>query len=323
MLSHLKHTWLATPVLLVALAAGSYAAYRWLTPPALPPGLLYGGGRIEGTEVTVASEVTGRVRESALVEGAQIEAKQVLVRLDDADIRTQLERAQAERAAAGGERERLERELRTARHHLETARTDDRRYEALLRERTIPAQRREQAANALAEAEGRVATLSTAITQADARIAALDKSVELARSQLTKTVITAPLSGTILTRSIQAGELATPGRPIATLVDLKRVELKVYVPESEVGKLRLGSEARVRTDAFPDRLIEARIARVDAQAQFTPRDVHMPDERARLVFGVTLSLDNPQGLLKPGMPVDAWIRWDPATPWPTALVVPR
>jgi len=244
------------------------------------------------------------------------------VRLDAKDIEAQRDRARAERDAARRERERLARDLATAEHHLATARRDDQRYEALVREGTIPVQRREQAANILAEAEGRVAALNAALTQADASIEALDKTVQLAESQLAKTVITAPLSGTVLTKSIEVGELAMPGRPIATLVDLERVELKIYIPEQQIGKLRLGSEARARTDAFPDRYMAARVSRIDSQAQFTPRDIHMPDERVRLVFGVTLTLDNREGRLKPGMPADAWVRWDAATAWPPELIVP-
>jgi HlyD family secretion protein len=318
-----KRTWIWTPIALVAIAAGSYGAYQWLTPPVLPEGLLYGGGRIEGTEVTVASEVAARVLASTLVEGASRSAGDELVRLDETDIKTQLDRAQAEREAAMRERDRLQRDLRTAEHHVTTSRTDYQRYAALAQDGTVSVQRRDQASNALAEAQGRVETLTTGLAQANSRIEAADKTVELARSQLGKTVIAAPLSGTVLTKSIEVGELATPGRPIATLVDLTRMELKIYIPEKDIGRLSLGNEARIRTDAFPDRYIAARVSRVDAQAQFTPRDIHVPDERTRLVFGVTLALENPQGQLKPGMPADAWVKWDAAMAWPSQLFVPR
>lgn len=319
----MKRTWLWTPIAMVALAAGSYILYRWLTPPVLPEGLLYGGGRVEGTEVRVSSEATARVLKSNLVEGASFRAGDELVRLDEADIRSQLDRALAEREAALRERERVQRDLRTADHHFASARTDYQRYAALAQDGTISVQRRDQASNVLAEAQGRVETLTAAVTQASARIEAMNKTVELARSQLSKTVIAAPLSATVLTKSIEVGELATPGRPIATLVDLTRAELKIYIPEKDIGKLRLGDEARVRTDAFPDRDLSARVIRIDQQAQFTPRDIHVPDERTRLVFGVTLALDNPQGQLKPGMPADAWVKWKPETPWPAQLVIPR
>lgn len=319
----LKRTWIWTPILLVALAAGSYVTYRWLTPLALPDGLLYGGGRIEGTEVTVSSEVTARVLESVLVEGMNVRAGQELVRVDAADIQTQLDRARAEREAAVREKDRLQRDLGTAQHHLRNARTDDERYALLARDGTIPLQRRDQAANVLAEAEGRVQALQASMVQANARIESMTKTVQLAESQLGKTVITAPLTGTVLAKSIEVGELATPGRPIATLVDLTRVELRIYIPEREIGKLRLGNDVRIRTDAFADRYIAGRVSRVDQEAQFTPRDIHVPEERTRLVFGVTVTVDNPEGQLKPGMPADAWVRWKPSMAWPPELVVPR
>lgn len=315
--------WIWTPLLLVIIAAASYAAYRWLAPAALPEGFLYGGGRIEGTEVTVASEVSARVLDSALVEGAQVEQGQELLRLDAKDLQTQLERVLAEREAARRERDRVRRDLETARHHVTSLRIDDERYATLARDGRISVQRRDQAANALAEAMGRAEGLEMSLVQAGERIEAADKSVELAQSQLGKTSITAPLAGTVLAKSIEPGEFATPGRPIATLVDLTRVEVKIYVPEKDVGKLRLGNEARVRTDAYPDRFIAGTVSRIDQQAQFTPRDIHVPDERTRLVFGVTLAVENPAGQLKPGMPVDAWVRWSEDVVWPADLVVPR
>lgn len=319
----LKRSWAWTPILLVALAAGSYAAYRWLAPPTLPDGFLYGGGRIEGTEVTVASEVTARVLESTLVEGASVSAGQELVRLDAKDLKTQLDRALAERDAAGRGRDRLRIDLQTARHHVKNSRIDDERYATLARDGRISAQRRDEAANVLSEAEGRVEALEASLVQANAQVEAADKSVELAKSQLGKTAITAPLSGTVLTKSIEPGELATPGRAIATLVDLTRVEVKIYIPEKDIGKLRLGNAARIRTDAFPGQYLEGEVSRIDQQAQFTPRDIHVPEERTRLVFGVTLAVGNPKGQLKPGMPVDAWVRWDPTVKWTAELVVPR
>jgi Barrel-sandwich domain of CusB or HlyD membrane-fusion len=132
-----------------------------------------------------------------------------------------------------------------------------------------------------------------------------------------------PAPPTLETRAIEVGELATPGRAVAVLVDLSRMDLKVFIPEKDIGKVELDDPARVRVDAFPDRLFEPSVARVDQRAQFTPRDIHMPEERVRLVFGVTLSLDNPDGVLKPGMPADAWILWQEDAPWPEHLIVPR
>ena len=105
------------------------------------------------------------------------------------------------------------------------------------------------------------------------------------------------------------------------LVDLSRLELKVYLAVNELGKIRLGDQARVRVDAFPEEPFEAQVARVDEYAQFTPRDIHVPDERTQMVYGVTLALGNAERRLKPGMPADAWIRFDDV-PWPERLPIP-
>lgn len=163
------------------------------------------------------------------------------------------------------------------------------------------------------QAEREVA--QAAVATARARVQAREADVAVAQSQLDELRVYAPFSGTVLERLVEPGEVVAAGTPLVTLVDLSRLYAKVYVAERDIGKVELGSAARVYTDAFPERHFEAQVSQVSQQAEFTPRDVHMKDERTRLVFAVKLSLDNPGGTLKPGMPVDARIRWDPEAPW--------
>ena len=318
----LARRWLWTPVALLILAAGSYAAYVALQPERLPQGFVYGNGRVEGTEVRLSSELAGRVSWSALVEGTPVAAGAPLVRIDPADLATVAARAEAESAAVARERTRLDAELRAAQHHRATAATDLARYRDLEARGTAPPQRREVAENVLQEADGRVRALEAARAALTSRVDAAGQVVALAQAQVGKTEIRAPLAATVLLKLVEPGEFVSPGQPLATLVDLSRLELKIYVPEAEIGRIKLDAPARVRVDALPERYFEARVARVDGEAQFTPRDVHMPDERSRLVFGVTLSLANPGEVLKPGMPADAWVQWQ-AGPWPARLPVPR
>ena len=319
----MKRAWLVTPLALVLLAAGSYGLYVYLTPPPLPDGFLYGNGHIEGTEVRVASEVTGRILESRLVEGKDVAAGDLLVRVDDTDLRIQLKQLQAEKVALEQQRSRLETELGPARHHLATAQTDLARYRSLKESGVASVQRSDQAENAFQEARSQIASLEGQAASMDALLDAADQKIKLTQSQLDKTAIQAPTKGTILIKAIEAGEFAAPGKPVAVLVDLGALELKVFVPEADIGKIKLGDSGRVKTSAFPERFYEAHIARVDQQAQFTPRDIHVPEERVRMVFGVTLDFDNASGELKPGMPADAWIRWQDSAAWPAKLTVPR
>lgn len=319
----MKKSWLWTPVALIALAGLSYALYQTLQPPPLPPGLLYGNGHIEGTEVVVSAELTGTVVENRLVEGESVTRGDLLVRLDDTGLRIRLAQARAQAAAIKRSEAALEQQLATWRHHLSTAQSDFDRFRELRQRGTISPQQLNQAEDRLREAQGRVGALEAQIAEARAQLAAAEQQVALLQQQLDKTEIRAPVSATVQTKTIEAGELATPGRSMAVLVDLSRLELKVYIAEGSIGKIKLGDTARVKVDAFPERHFEATVSRVDQRAQFTPRDVHLPEERVRMVFGVTLALDNPTGELKPGMPADAWIRWRAETPWPPRLMVPE
>lgn len=319
----MRKTWLWTLIGMIGLAAAAYALFLWLSPSALPEGILYGNGRIEATEVTVSAEVGGRVLESNLVEGRAVQANDLLVRLDETDLNTRLRQAEANAAAAQRAQAQVEQQIVTARHHVQTADADLMRYRKLRETSAVSAQMLDRAENQQREARGQVETLTARQAQAVASREAAQREVELLRSQAGKTMIRAPAAGTILTKGIEAGELAASGRTIAVLADLARIELKIYVPESEIGKIKLNDPARVRVDAFPQRTFDARVARVDQRAQFTPKDVHMPDERARLVFGVVLAVNNPEGYLKPGMPADAWVRWMPDASWPEKLPTPR
>jgi HlyD family secretion protein len=318
-----KRAWLATPLALVVLAAGSYGLYLFLRPAPLPEGFLYGNGHIEGTEVRVSSEVTGRVIDSRLVEGKTVAAADLLVRIDDTDFRIQLKQAQAEQADLERARSRQEAQLGPARHHLSTAQADLARYRSLKESGVAAQQRLDQAENALEDARRQFAVLEGQISTTDTFLDAIRQRVDLAKSQIGKTEIRAPISGVVLVKAIEPGEFATPGKPIAVLVDLQSLELKVFIPEADLGKINLRDEARVKTSAFPDHFYTARVSRVDQQAQFTPRDIHMPEERTRMVFGVTLAVANPTGELKPGMPADAWIRWSDGVRWPDKLAVPQ
>jgi len=312
-----------TLLIIVLLAAASYGLFVYLSPPPLPQGLLYGNGHIEGTEVRIASEVMGRILESRLVEGRNISAGDLLVRIDDTDLRIQLKQIQSEEAALDHQRLRLESELGPARHHLSTAQADLARYRDLKERGVETSQHLDEAENTFEQAGSEVKSLEGQVSVTDSLLDAAGQRINLVQSQLGKTEIKAPITGTILVKAIETGEFVTPGKVVAVLVNLLSLELKVFIPEADLGKIKLGTEARVKTSAFPDRFYDARVARVDQQAQFTPRDIHLPEERVRMVFGVTLELANPTGELKPGMPADAWIRWKEDVPWPGKLVVPR
>ncbi|HEX4995773.1 MAG TPA: efflux RND transporter periplasmic adaptor subunit [Methylomirabilota bacterium] len=136
------------------------------------------------------------------------------------------------------------------------------------------------------------------------------------RSHVADFAVRSPIDGRVLTRTVERGERVEAGTPLFTLIDLDRLYVKIYVPEPSIGKVALGQEARVSVDAYPGRAFPARVSRVSQEAEFTPKNVETKEERVKLVFAVEVALgENPGGVLKPGMPADAVIRWQPDAPW--------
>lgn len=128
--------------------------------------------------------------------------------------------------------------------------------------------------------------------------------------------ISSPTAGVVMTRLVDNGEVVAAGAPLLDLVDLDRLFLKVFVPEAQIGKLRLDLPARVYADAFPDHGFPATVRYIASQAEFTPKEVQTADERVKLVYPVKLYLEaNPDHRLTPGLPADAVIRWKDSVPW--------
>lgn len=152
-------------------------------------------------------------------------------------------------------------------------------------------------AQEIAGLEAQVAQAAGAVAAAEAALAALDIQIE-------QTELTAPVSGVVVERLLQVGELAAPGAPLFTLANLDEVTLTVYVPEAELGKVALGQLVSVSVDSYDD-VFAGEVSMIASQAEFTPSNVQTQEERVHMVFAVKIRLANPDHLLKPGMPADA------------------
>jgi HlyD family secretion protein len=130
-----------------------------------------------------------------------------------------------------------------------------------------------------------------------------------ANANLAERKIIAPSAGTVLSRTVEVGDVVSPGSPLFVITDMNRLYVKVFVPETEIAKLKFGDPADVTIDGLPERTFHAVISKIYQQAEFTPKNVETPEERVKLVFGVELALSNDEGLLKPGMPADCTIHW--------------
>ena len=142
------------------------------------------------------------------------------------------------------------------------------------------------------------------IAVAQAQLQQAQSALALFEAQENKHTLTAPRGGLIASRVAQPGELAMPGATLLTLADLDTVTLKVFIPETQIGRVQVGQSARVSIDA-EDTIFEGKVSYIANEAEFTPKNVQTREERVNLVFAVEITLDNPDHILKPGMPADA------------------
>ena len=140
-----------------------------------------------------------------------------------------------------------------------------------------------------------------------AQVEAARSEVDLAETLLSEARLYAPLSGMVLSKNMERGEIALPGSSVLTLGDLKKVWLRAYVNETDLGRIKLGQAAKVFTDTYPGKAYQGRLAFISDQAEFTPKQIQTQEERVKLVYRVKIDIDNPHMELKSGMPADARI----------------
>ncbi|NOU53482.1 HlyD family efflux transporter periplasmic adaptor subunit [Brevibacillus borstelensis] len=172
---------------------------------------------------------------------------------------------------------------------------------ALAQKGTAEAQRKGAVADLELLKEGStshsIRALLAAVQQADARL-------DQAKWQMEKTVIKAPADGILLRSSVVEGEVAKQGATLFTMMKTDHLKLKVYIPEAELARVKIGEKVEIRVDAYPDEVFAGQIQTIADKAEFTPKNVQTPDERTKLVFAVTIRITEGLDKLRPGMPAD-------------------
>jgi len=284
-------------------------------------------GHIEATEVRLAAKVGGRLLEAPLEEGQTITAGVLVARLETVDAEHQLAQARANAEAAdaqlrlllAGSRaedlRRAEDQMAQAQAELDAARRDlDRlsgladRGSATEKSRDDAATRKEIAERAVAAARAQLDKLVAGprrqeIEAARAQRASAEAMVAAVEQQISDATVLAPTDGIVTTRIAEPGEILPPGATIAILTDLDRPWLTVWIDEPSLSRVTLGQAVTVRVDGS-DQRFKGTVSFISPVAEFTPKNVQTPDERAKLVFRVKVRLDNTDGVFKPGMPAD-------------------
>jgi len=154
----------------------------------------------------------------------------------------------------------------------------------------------------------RIAATEKEVDVAKAGVLGAEAALELAEIQLRYTQLTAPFRGIVVSRNLEPGEVVSPGREVLSLADLSTVDLKIFVDETEIGKVKPGQDVEVKIDTFPDKTYRGQVSFISPEGEFTPKIIQTRKERVKLVYLVKIAIPNPDLELKSGMPADAWFR---------------
>lgn len=326
----------ALSFLLIAFVAGCR--------PEPPSNEIRASGHVEATDVRLAPEVGGRILLLTVKEGDRVEAGTVILRLDGREHEFAVQRAKANQRQAEAELKLLlagsrpedirqaEAQVQTARDELSVARAehaaaeaDLQRFEALLqanagsrKQRDDALTRRDVGRERVQAAESRVRAAEQTVTRlrrgarpeeieaARARVAGASAEVASAEEAVDDTLLVSPIAGVVTEKLAEVGEMIAARSPVIVVSDLATVWADVFVPEPVVPRIRLGQSALVFTDAGGSGL-SGKVSYISPKAEFTPRNVQTSEERSKLVYRVRVSVDNKDGVLKQGMPVEAVI----------------
>lgn len=321
-----RRKWLRRAFLaFILLAAAGGAATWWVqSGPTLPPGIAWGNGRLEADQIDIDTKFPGRIAKLLAEEGDLVAPGQIVAVMDTQDLEASLRKAealvlQARRAldAARANVAQQQAQLVLARQELERARFLTPKGFASKQLLDQRQQQMDSATAALAAAKDNVGVAEHALDAAT-------HDVDLYRVNIADNALTTPRPGRIQYRVANIGEVLPAGGRVFTMLDATYVYMDIYLPTAEAGRVKVGTDARIVLDAYPDVAIPAKVVFLANQAQFTPKAVETRNEREKLMFRVRVRID-PELLkahvdaVRSGLPGIAYVRLDPAVDWPAKL----
>lgn len=312
---------IVTAIVLLAAAFG----YRFmLDGSSLPPEFASGNGRIEATEVDIATKLAGRLQSVNVREGDMVKAGQIVAQMDVADLNAQLDEAKARLRQAEESRRYAQAVVTQRQSELKYARVELQRMQKLVAQGHVSKESVDRAQTSASSATAALRAAQVQVVSAEAGIKAAQATVQRIRTSIADSRLKTPIGGRVVYRLAQPGEVLGAGGKVLTVLDISDVYMTIFLPTRQAGRVTVGSDARIILDAAPHYVIPAKVSFVAAAAQFTPKTVETRTEREKLMFRVKIRIDPAlleahRERVKTGLPGEAYVRLDSNTPWPQRL----
>jgi HlyD family secretion protein len=292
--------------------------------PELPEGFVSGNGRTEATEVDITTKFGGRLEQVLVKEGDEVENGQTLAIIDTKELEAQLRRAQAEVRRSEQERSFAVAVIAQRKSELSLSQKDMERSKDLYVNDSISLEQLQRDETAVETAKATLAAARAQLANAEAAIEAAIANTELIKTQIADSILRAPISGRVLYRLAEPGEVIPGGGKVLTVIDPIDVYMTLFLPTQHAAKLAVGSDARIVLEGLPEVMIPAMVSFVAPKAQFTPKEVETRTEREKLMFRIKVQLDamflkTHNEMAKTGVPGVAYIRLNPNVDWPKQI----
>lgn len=306
--------------LVVLLGAVGFQLFYHQEKAAVPEGFAMGNGRVEATEVDIATCIPGRLYDVLVKEGDLVKENQVLANMDVSTLQAMLRQAEAEVMRAKKARLSALAKVEECKNRVTLASKELNRSKNLF-EKGIATQQQFDRDETLKQAyTAEYSGMQSKAAEAEAAIEAAAAYTERLKTELDDCILRTYCNGRVQSRLAEPGEVLPAGGKVLTVIALDDMYMNIFLPESIAGRVAIGSEARVVLDAFPENPIPAKVTFVSEKAQFTPKEVEAAEERQKLVFRVKVRIDGKEDpRLKPGIPGVAYIRLDNDAQWPDTL----
>ena len=288
------------------------------------PAFASGNGRLEATEINVATKLSEKVEKVLVNDGDFVKKGQLLAKMQTNVLEAQLAQAKALVAVKKAELASAKAVVLQKTSSRDNAYRRFKRAEYLVSKKATSEQTFDNDKALFQAADAELAAAKAAVVQAEAAIKASEADVKRIAEDIKDSHLTAPLAGRIQYKVAEPGEVLESGGCVVNMVDLTDVYMTFFLPESVAGKVRIGADARILLDAIPDTPIPAKISFVANVAQFTPKTVETRIERQKLMFRIKAKIA-PELLakyidyVKTGLPGVAWVKIDPKAEWPAFL----
>jgi HlyD family secretion protein len=310
----------------IVILAGGYFGYQYWRDlqNALPPGIASGNGRLEAKLVDISPKEALRVKEVFFKEGDLVKPGDVVVQMDTNTLQSQLEEAKLNVVATEEKVAAAQATIERSKAQVDLAQTEVTRAQALVaqkagsqRELDVRNTTLQTTTAAVAEEEAKLRTIQQQVNVAQAQVATVQTKIDDA-------TLRSPITGRVLYKLAEVGEVLAAGGKAMTLINLEDVYMEIFLPSSEATRVKIGAEARITVDPAPGKSIAASVSFVSPEAQFTPKQVETQSEREKLMFRVKLQV--PQEIvsnfieyIKTGVRGVGYVKVDPAAQWPARL----